>query len=44
MTILVGPGVKVTIIQYSKKDVIFMRKTPFKVFSYEFYILELNGL
>jgi hypothetical protein len=33
MTILVGPGVKVTIKQYIKKDVIFMRKTPFKVIS-----------
>jgi hypothetical protein len=36
MTILVGPGVKVTIKQYIKKDVIFMRKTPFKVISWNY--------
>jgi hypothetical protein len=30
MTILVGPGVKVTIKQYIKKDVIFMRNNSFQ--------------
>jgi hypothetical protein len=44
MTILVGPGVKVTIKQYIKKDVIFMWKTPFQSILIELYILKLKGI
>ncbi|MNP56746.1 hypothetical protein D3C76_1514980 [compost metagenome] len=32
ITIFVGPGVTVTIIQYIKKDVIFIKETPLEVF------------